>query len=141
MESTGNAYEAYKFQVFSLQALQNIRGVSWQDRSVLALNEFSNRHGLSVGRPLAFYIILSIFLYILYLACLGRFYCGGKFDPLLVGHYFSFVDPTHRNDFLVDKKELTGGSLVVDYAGKILLGYLIYQFIAAFRKYSKKTAS
>ena len=60
------------------------------------------------------------------------------FDPTLIGYYFSFLDITHRNDFLVNKNEFTGWSLFIDYFAKLVFGYLIYQFIAAFRKYSKK---
>jgi len=53
-------------------------------------------------------------------------------------YYFSFIDLTHRNDFLVGKNAFTAWSLVIDYCAKLMIGYLIYQFIAAFWKYSKK---
>lgn len=60
-------------------------------------------------------------------------------DWNLFGYYFSFLDITHRTDFLVSKKEgLNGFSLTIDYINKIVLGFFIYQFIASFRKYGKK---
>jgi len=141
LESTGNAYESYKFQALSLQALYRIRTLSRQDRFLLRLNDLSNRHGISIGRPFLWFLCLSILFYLGYLRSLGRLYWGGKFDSSLMGYYFSFLDITHRSDFLVDKKDLTGGALIIDYLSKVIFGYLIYQFIAAFRKYSKKTAS
>lgn len=63
---------------------------------------------------------------------------NNSIDWNLIGYYFSFLDITHRIDFLVDKAELSGLSVTIDYLNKILIGFLIYQFIAAFRKYRKK---
>jgi hypothetical protein len=61
-----------------------------------------------------------------------------EIDYDLIGYYFAFLDITHRSDFLVSKSELSGWSVTIDYLNKILVGFLIYQFIAAFRKYGKK---
>jgi hypothetical protein len=138
LEGTGNAYEAHKFQALSLQALAQSKGLSRQDRILIGMNELSNRHGLSILRPILWFIGTSTVLYVLYLWSLGRAFTTGKFDPLLVGYYFSFLDITHRNDFLVSRNEFTPVSLGIDYSGKIVIGYLVYQFIAAFRKYSRK---
>jgi len=69
---------------------------------------------------------------------LGRMFNSHGVDWNLIGYYFSFLDITHRVDFLVDKSALNGLSVTIDYFNKILVGFLIYQFIAAFRKYGKK---
>jgi hypothetical protein len=138
LEGTGNAYEANKFQALSLETLRKIKSLSYQDKILLWLNNTSNKHGLSISRPFWWFWALSAALYILYLSCLGKIFTAGEFDPTLIGYYFSFLDITHRNDFLVKKEELTGGALTVDWFSKIVVGYLIYQFVAAFRKYSKK---
>ena len=45
---------------------------------------------------------------------------------------------THRSDFLVEKEEFNGGMLAIDFINKLLVGFFIYQFVAAFRKYGKK---
>jgi hypothetical protein len=63
---------------------------------------------------------------------------SNQIDYDLIGYYFAFLDITHRTDFLVKKTELSGLSVTIDYINKILVGFLIYQFIAAFRKYGKK---
>jgi hypothetical protein len=138
LEGTGNAYEANKFQALSLETLRKIKSLSYQDKTLLWLNNTSNKHGLSISRPAFWFLVLSIAMYLFYLRSLGKLYTGGKFDSTLVGYYFSFLDITHRNDFLVNKQDLTCWALTIDNVSKIVLGYLIYQFIAAFRKYSKK---
>lgn len=138
LDGTGNGYESLKFQAFSLRALNKLNGLSRQDRFLLRLNNLSNSHGLSIVRPFLWFVGLSVGFYVLYLLSLGRIFNRHAFDPTLIGYYFSFLDITHRNDFLVNKNEFTGWSLFIDYFAKLVFGYLIYQFIAAFRKYSKK---
>jgi hypothetical protein len=138
LDGTGNGYESLKFQAFSLRALNKVKGLSSQDQFLLRLNNLSNRHGLSIARPFLWFVGLSILFYMLYLLSLGRIFTRQPFDPTLIGYYFSFLDITHRNDFLVNKDKFTASSLAIDYFAKLVFGYLIYQFIAAFRKYSKK---
>lgn len=108
------------------------------DKFILWVSSKSNNHGLSISHPLGYFLLFTIILYLLYLNDLGFLFNGGEFDPKLIGYYFPFIDPTHRNDFLVEKEELTGWSLALDYLNKIIVGFLIYQFISAFRKYGKK---
>ena len=60
-------------------------------------------------------------------------------DGDFAGYYFTFLDPTHKIDFLKDKGvTLSGWSSLVDFLGRIVVGYGIYQFISAFRKHGKK---
>jgi len=54
-----------------------------------------------------------------------------EIDYDLIGYYFSFIDLTHRSDFLVDKVGLNGWALAIDYLTKLIVGFFIYQFIAA----------
>jgi hypothetical protein len=139
VEDTGNYYESQKLQGMAHDALRQIKRISWADRKILAVNSWSNDHGLSIKRPFIGFFICSIPLYILYLLSIGRIFNSSEFDGNLIGYYFSFIDITHRSDFLVEnKKELSGWALTVDYAGKLFVGFFIYQFIAAFRKYGKK---
>ncbi|MNJ90682.1 hypothetical protein D3C87_83180 [compost metagenome] len=137
-DATGNYFEAQKMLAISHEALQRI-SLSTDDQIILGLNNLSNKHGLSIGRPVFWFIVLTLIGYFLYLLSLGKtFDCSKPVDWKLFGYYFSFIDITHRTDFLVDKKALTGWALMIDYLNKIIIGYLIYQFIAAFRKYGKK---
>lgn len=141
MESTGNIHEAQKFQATSNDALKYVNDVSKWDKFILFVNSKSNNHGLSFIIPLKLFLLFSIAFYILYLLSLGRIFNSNDFDPTLFGYYFSFIDITHRSDFLVDKSEFTGWgtwALVIDAINKIVISFFIYQFIAAFRKYGRK---
>jgi len=137
LEASGNFYEAQKFQAISNEALKNIENLPYWDRLILKVNSLSNNHGLSIKEPFIATIAISVVFYVLYLWSLGRIFNCSDVDWNLVGYYFSFLDITHRSDFLVNKTELNGFSLTIDYFNKILVGFLIYQFIAAFRKYGK----
>jgi hypothetical protein len=138
LEASGNFYEAQKFQAISHEALKNVENLPYWDKVILKINGLSNNHGLSIKEPFIGTIVLSVLFYILYLWSLGRMFNCNGIDWNLFGYYFSFIDITHRTDFLVNKSELNGFSLTVDFLNKIVVGFLIYQFIAAFRKYGKK---
>lgn len=137
LEKSGNIYEAQKLQAISFEALRKVKDVSVLDKFILFLNNFSNQHGLSISKPLKWFLIFSIFFYFIYLYSLGRFFNTENIDWNLIGYYFSFIDLTHRTDFLVSKEEFTAYSLTIDFINKIFVGYFIYQFVAAFRKYGK----
>lgn len=139
LESNGNFYESQKLQAISNDALKKINDVRRWDKAILCINSWSNNHGLSIALPLCWFISLTIIFYTLYLLSLNRFFINhNDIDWTLIGYYFSFIDPTHRIDFLVDKTELNFRSLMIDFSNKIISSFLIYQFIAAFRKYGKK---
>jgi hypothetical protein len=136
-EDSGNYHEAQKSQALSNEALRHIKRISVWDKTILSVNGWSNDHGLSIKKPLKGFFICSIPLYILYLVSIGRIFNCNGFDANMIGYFFSFVDITHRPDFL-EKGKLNGWSLFIDYVGKLVVGFFIFQFIAAFRKYGKK---
>lgn len=138
VENSGNFYEAQKLQSVSHEALRKIDSIPFWDKQILKINSISNNHGQSIKEPFLGIVIFSILFYIIYLWSLGRMFNCNGINFNLIGYYFSFLDITHRSDFLVKKDELNGLSLTIDYLNKILVGFLIYQLIAAFRKYGKK---
>lgn len=138
LESTGNFYEAQKLQAISNDALKKIKTISKWDKAILWINSESNNHGLSIKRPLYYFLFFSISFYILYLKSLGKIFNCNGIDYSLFGYYFSFIDLTHRIDFLVDKEKFNFYSLTIDFISKLISGFLIYQFVSAFRKCGKK---
>ncbi|RZJ92305.1 MAG: hypothetical protein EOO20_02315 [Chryseobacterium sp.] len=138
LETTGNYYEAQKLQAISHTALNKVPSITSADKFILSINRISNYHGLSIKEPFYWFLGVSTSFYLLYLWSLGLAFQCTAFDPNLIGYYFSFVDITHRSDFLLDKNKLTGWALAIDSFHKFLIGFLIYQFVAAFRKYGKK---
>ncbi|MCC5917334.1 MAG: hypothetical protein JJU02_08395 [Cryomorphaceae bacterium] len=138
LEGTGNYYEAQKLSAISKDSLRKVSTLSKSDKFILCLNSLSNNHGLSIKRPFIGLFVFSILFYILYLNSIDRIFKPTDFDWTLVGQYFSFLDLTHRNDFLIPKAEFTFWTLFLDFGNKIIVGFFIFQFISAFRKYVKK---
>lgn len=137
MDDMGNYYESQKLQAMAHEALRRMKSIPTTDRNILRINNLSNDHGLSIWRPIWGFLIFSIVFYILYLTTLDRMFNKTEVDWNLIGYYFSFVDLTHRSDFLVPKECLNGWALSIDFLAKLLVGFFAYQFIAAFRKYGK----
>lgn len=138
LEGTGNYYEAQKLSAISKDSLRKVSTLSKSDKLILCLNSLSNNHGLSIKRPFVGLFVFSILFYILYLNSIDRIFKPTDIDWSLVGHYFSFLDLTHRNDFLISKSEFTFWTLFFDFGNKIIVGFFIFQFVSAFRKYVKK---
>lgn len=138
LESNGNFYESQKLQAIANDALKKVIDVSKWDKVILCINSKSNNHGLSIQRPLIYFLLFTIFFYILYLFSLNRIFNYNDIDWTLIGYYFSFIDLTHRADFLVDKTEFNTASLIIDFFNKIIAGFFTFQFISAFRKYGKR---
>jgi len=138
LENSGNYYEAQKLGAISKESLRRIASLSTWDKFILWVSRYSNNHGLSIKGPFLSLLILSIVFYIVYLMSLGRIFVNTKIDWNLVGYYFSFLDLTHKKDFLVPKTELNGWSVTMDFLNKVVVGFFIFQFISAFRKYYKK---
>ncbi|MCB9262550.1 MAG: hypothetical protein H6607_09270 [Flavobacteriales bacterium] len=138
LENSGNYYEAQKLGAISKESLRKIAGLSYWDKFILWVSRYSNNHGLSIKGPFVCILIFSIIFYIIYLMSLGRIFISTNFDWNLVGYYFSFLDLTHKKDFLVPKTELNGWSVTMDFLNKVIVGFFIFQFISAFRKYYKK---
>lgn len=138
LENTGNYFEAQKLGAISKDSLRKISTLPKSDKFILCLNSISNNHGLSIKRPLLWLLFFSVTFYILYLLSIDRVFKSTDFEWSLVGHYFSFLDLTHKKDFLIPKSEFTFWTLTLDFSNKIIVGFLIFQFISAFRKYVKK---
>jgi hypothetical protein len=127
LEKTGNFYEALKLKAISKEALRKIKSISKSDKCILRINFWSNEHGLSIIRPFWGLLISSIVLYIFYLLSINRIFNSTELDWTLVGHYFSFLDITHKKDFIVPRSEFNVWSLTIDFVNKIIVGFFIYQ--------------
>ena len=111
------------------------------DIGTLILNWLSNNYGKSYWRAFWFIIIFGGFF----------FYVSSIFSPMYyftfnvewetvkqgLGHFSQFLLPTHGIDYLkVNEADVLGSKfLIFDFVGRLIVGYGIYQFIQAFRKY------
>ena len=108
------------------------------DIFTLWLNKISNLHGESWARALAFLFVSAIFFYLLYLLTICRLFNGNSIDWNLFGYFFQYFNPAHDIRFIDENLKINGWTVFVDYLGRLFVAYGIYQFIAAFRKHTKK---
>jgi hypothetical protein len=128
---------------------------SWRetgDRISIFLNRFSNRNGLSWTRPIGLIITLTVIVYVLVIfntpinqsvssldecskTSLFLHVLWDKSDMI-----FRLMDPTSKLKEVLDVDETKNISAFITFLYfiyKIALAYLIFQTIAAFRKYLK----
>ena len=133
LEDDSNNVKSIKEKFNNIFSTNRFDWISFQ------LNHYSNLHGENWGRALAFTLLAPLYLYINYLLSLGEVLIPK--NPInwnLVGYFFTFIDPTHKIDFLKDPKDLNGWSRLLDFLSRIIVSYGIYQLIVAFRKLGKK---
>ncbi|MGE0636787.1 MAG: pentapeptide repeat-containing protein [Bacteroidia bacterium] len=107
----------------------------------LWLNWISNQHGSSYGQALFFILVVSVISF--YLSAISSntfdftwdlswstFKRGLSFfmQFLLLTHNFNYIDGD-------ELKKAAVGYFIWDFCGRLIVGYGIYQFIQAFRKY------
>ena len=119
----------------------------WNNRTErlnLWLNRISNYHGNNWFRAATVTILIDWLFFYLYSLSLG-FRLGGDWNMFgkLFASSFDFLNPVHKTDFLVDRFDFTldigGLALFIDNISRIIIAYLVYQTIAAFRKFGKKS--
>jgi len=75
---------------------------------------------------------------LLYLLTICRLFNGNSIDWNLFGYFFQYFNPAHNIRFIDENLKINGWTVFVDYLGRLFVAYGIYQFIAAFRKHTKK---
>lgn len=65
LEKSGNFYEAQKLNAISNEALRKTNDIDRWDKLILWVNAWSNYHGLSIAKPLSWFLLVSICFYIL----------------------------------------------------------------------------
>lgn len=114
-------------------------GEQWFDLMTFRLNKVSNNHGESWRNALRFICIITLVMYSLYYVSLHYTEpFSFKATDRFVKHYFIFLDPTHKFDFHVKDAQLWWLPVFIDFIGRILLAYGIFQFISAFRRHGRK---
>lgn len=115
------------------------RTSEWFELKGFQLNNFSNNHGENWSRALLFIFLFSLLSYSIYYMCIfykDPFSFSGTYN--FIGDYFSFLDPLHKIDFLVEKKYVNAGAKITDFFGRLLIGYGIFQLISAYRRHGRK---
>ena len=109
------------------------------DRINLWLNKWSNDHGDSYGRAIIFVFLVGWFFFYLSLLNTEKYYFTLNTKLWNFGEGFKifieFLNPIHKLDYIENTKLSSAWFFVFDFLGKTFVGYGIYQFIQAFRKY------
>lgn len=135
----GDLIEANKFSNIELEAsrIDPLMSISWWDKQILFWNYWSNNHGISPGYALCFIGYATLFFSLLLcIPIAGKLHWDG-IDGIgpTVNHFFNVLMITNW------KYEPYGipsyWNLPILFIGRVFIGYGIYQFIAAFRKYAK----
>lgn len=148
-EAQGDIYHATQFQAKwadeQMKLLELIHNgekgwfnTTFSDLWILKLNKWSNLHGESWPRAFGWIMVLGLAFYLLYLFSIGRLVTANEFDFNLIGYYFEFLNPAHKFNFINEGNIASGWTVIIDLVWRIIAAYLIYQFIAAFRKHTKK---
>ncbi len=108
-----------------------------QNLMILILNFISNYFGVSWFVALLFIWGIGGSFFLLSITEINEYYLVMNPKEWQWEHFKYFLDflnPTHKFDY-IQKEDLTTSFYVFDFTGRIFVGYGIYQFIQAFRKY------
>lgn len=158
-EGRGDTVKAIEYQGKELDVHRTIlweNGGQYLERLQLSLNKYSNNFGQSWHWAVCWIIGLGIFIYIFYCRSLGFTVGSGSPNDIetfnkLFSYFVEFINPIRKGEFIqipmfIDGKikseyvTITGCARVIDFFWRIVITYLGYQLIQAFRKYSKKTS-
>jgi uncharacterized protein YjbI with pentapeptide repeats len=112
---------------------------NFMDSITLYLNFISNRHGSSWSAALGFIIVGGGLFFLLSLCQLERYYftlCLSESSFSIFFEFFpQFIIPTHKFGYLGSIKSDEASFFVFDFVGRLIVGYGLYQFVVAFRKF------
>jgi len=140
---TANLYQSEELNTYK-STLKN----GWE-KTNLWLNKQTNNHGQRWDRPLALLIIFTAFFYTLFCFSLGfeiDLKSPGNFSTFFknLSYFFEFLNPFRKSNFIPnqlvtinDENPIPSITVFIDSISKIISAYLLYQFIAAFRKFGK----
>lgn len=154
-----NQVQALEMHERMHKSISKFKKTSKQDKFILFLNGISNKHDTSISYPFGVMIVSLILLWFLYCFFLPN-------TPFVIGWYgisefkkgicnfikFTFdnfkvlliiANPVHNinnlKDLLPNKNlYLTDMNYVISYISRIIIAWLSYQFVSAFRKFGKK---
>lgn len=141
------------YRGLALDALRKQRNYKRRaDGVAIWLNKVSNNHSDGLGRSFLILLVSSIVLYVIYVYLRG-YTIGADWDAtwFIIGSYFEFLSPIHKANYLVPRdyfvnrsgyniltEQVSGYIYFISGVSKIIISYLIYQFIQAFRKYGRR---
>jgi hypothetical protein len=150
LEKRGNVFEAQKMKAVAQDFLIKIESNNvlksdfWNNKFILLLNRASNFHGLSVRNAFWWIIVFALFFHWLNVLSFKSYSLGFNSWDEMWGifnqtkrYVFAIANPAHRVSSLAPVSEITGYTYAFSFLSRIVVGYLYYQFVAAFRRFGK----
>lgn len=138
-ESNGSIEKSNKYFKIEQEILhqKDISHDNKENKVILFFNKWSNRFNESVLSGILFTIFIGFIFYFLTLLTTEQFTWNFKEIDCNFSfiNYIKFLNPTHNIENL--NLDLNAGSYILDFLGRIFVGYGIYQTIAAFRRFKK----
>lgn len=165
-ENRGDVVEANRY--FAKEMNTHFKTLNWignfWEKANIGLNKISSNHGQNLRTSFLTTTAAIIICFTLYCRSLGYLYScppnSESYDTFfeLSSHIWEFTNPIHKADYIpkelekyellkkgfhneikILKFEIPREARFWDVFSRIIIGYFIYQFIAAFRKHGKKS--
>jgi len=126
-------YDFYDLAIYSIFKRKN----SFESFRIW-LFKYTNNFGLKWFRPSMIYIVIS---YILFVIANDSYEFTNvlKFDAFIDSNFLHFLNPINKLSFFEITGKNTFKSSLIELLAIIIQGFLIYQIIRGFRKYTLKT--
>jgi hypothetical protein len=144
-EKQKNLSEHLHFKLYEKRAYHKIlknNDFSWIntfDQITLWLNKISNNHATSYVRAFFFVVIVGWIFFYLSIISTNSFEFSLNINEWEFSkgleYFVQFILPTHKFNYMGENVLLTECFFLFDFLGRIFVGYGIYQFIQAFRKF------
>ena len=130
----------YRYEMRTRLKVLNREKGNFLDKFILVTNQLSNNHGLNWIWAFWWLIGSSILWYTLVKFNLNQTVFNSELIGNEIGRFIKFINPAHRFDRVFEMNDSTfiGNAILFDSLSRITGAYLIFQFVSAFRKYTKK---
>ncbi len=113
------------------------------DQFILWLNRWSNNYRSDFRNGISFTVIVAAGFLLLTFLTTGEFWnrlcLSCEFDLTVIGYsikqFINFLNPAHNISYIDSLKPLFGIPYIIDFLGRIAVGYGYYQTVQAFRKF------
>ena len=149
-EKRGNIFESQKMKavaqdfLYKVESNNLLKSDFWNNKFILLLNRISNFHGVSLRNAFLWIIgFILLFHWLNVLSYKSYYLTFNSWEEMYnIFNYtkryvFVLANPVHRVSSLAPADEITGYTYLISFSSRLVVGYLYYQFIAAFRRFGK----
>ena len=137
----GDIYNSLKAKSLQMKALLKFEDVDGKTKLILRINKITNDFGNSASRAFVAIFVAAVIFYCMFMGTMYSFSFtdkGWKYFVLHFKYIFSLIlnpfSTTSKMDELVFVNNWT---YAVVFASKIVMAFLYYQFVAAYRRFGK----